>query len=117
MLELAARLDVRGFAEALAAATRSKAERYIIDRGVWGSVIEPYPQRVGFWRLAKDGVVVEISRFDSLYGYLRVKLNDCLVEGIVEYRQWWVEFKPQRVEGSCAGSKAQPTGIRVYEED
>ena len=108
---------VKAFADALLSAlSRVKAEAYFIDRAVWGSVVEAMPQRRGVLRLSGDGVVVEVSRFDSLYGYLRLRSGGCLVEGVLEYRQWGFEFRPQRVEGDCRAG-GEPAGIEPRVEE
>ncbi len=105
------------FGRALAAAVASggSSSVYRISRNVWGNVLEPLAQRSGSWVLRDGDVVVEVSRLDSLYGYLRVRVGGCLVEGVVEYRQWFVVFRPQRVEGGCRPGPVK--GIEAVEED
>jgi hypothetical protein len=105
------------FARALVSAiTSMNAPGYLVHKSVWGKLLEPIPQRAGSWRLAEGSVLLELSRFDSLYGYLRLRLGDCSVEAVLEYRQWHVVVKPQRVDGSCR-AEGSPRGIEGLEED
>ncbi len=110
-------MTVKAFAESLLAALAMQANRYIIDRRLWGHVVEPYPQRKGVWKLVDGDTVIELTRFDSLYGFMRLIKGSCHVEGVIEYRQWWFVFKPQTVDGDCSVSSAKPLGIEPYEEE
>ena len=104
------------FARSLVAALAAKAPSYSIDRAIWGPLLEPIPQRAGSWRLSEGSVTLEVARMDSLYGYMRLAAGGCRVEGLLEYRQWEIVFKPQRVEGECSGG-GEPRGIEALPEE
>ena len=109
---------VSEFARSLASAVAGGGPGFNIDRAVWGRVLEPLPQRRGTWLLSDGDARVEVTRLDSLYGYLRVSVGGCRFEGVLEYRQWHVVFKPQRVEGDCSAFRGQGyRGIEVVEEE
>jgi tRNA nucleotidyltransferase (CCA-adding enzyme) len=58
-----------------------------------------------------EGYEVVIARHGFPWGYLRAKVYDCYIEGILRFRQKVVYFKPMRVEGECRLYSAQADAI------
>ncbi len=88
-----------------------------IYRSIWGAIVEPSPERAGTWKFGYDSARVELTRFDYLYGYLRLAIGNCRAEGVLVYRQKYVEFRPQLIEGCDEISGGQLIGIEPLEED
>jgi len=90
---------------------------YKLDRSYYTTVLEPRPGSAGTRRYKGNDFTVELTRFDKLYGYLRIVKGECRIEGILRYRQWHIEFKPNRVEGNCEGVEREARGITVEVEE
>lgn len=88
---------------------------YKLDRGYYTTVLEPRPGSAGTKKYKGDDFMVELARLDRLYGYLRIVKGDCRIEGVLCYRQWHIEFKPNVVEGNCKGVGGEAPGITVEE--
>ena len=86
---------------------------YKLDRSYYTTVLEPRPGSAGTKKYKGDNFVVELTRFDKLYGYLRIIKGGCRIEGMLHYKQWHIEFKPNIVEGSCEGVGGEAPGISV----
>lgn len=88
---------------------------YKLDRSYYSTILEPRPGSAGTKKYRGDDFVMELTRLDKLYGYLRIVRGGCRIEGILRYKQWCIEFRPNIVEGDCRGVGEKVLGIRVEE--
>ncbi len=80
----------------------------VIERSVWGGVVEPRPQRSGEFRYEFPGGFLRVVRVGGVYGYLEAGFGDCRVSGVLVYGQARIVFRPSSVEGGCGGASRAP---------
>jgi len=101
------------FAKALVSLVVKHGKPVKIERGTWGKVIEPHPQKSGIIQLTGNDTVIEVGRLGGVYGYLRIKAGSCRVEGVLLYGQTFITFKPSTVLGCNATEEVSAPGLEV----
>ncbi|AEM38930.1 hypothetical protein Pyrfu_1062 [Pyrolobus fumarii 1A] len=84
---------------------------YVIDRGFWSRLFDWATRNYGIFRFTGEGFEIVISRHSFPWGYLRARVFDCYIEGILRFRQKKVYFKPLRIEGECKLYSAQADAL------
>lgn len=92
----------------------SRNAEVFIDRSVWGSVLEPRPQRTGVYTYSGGDYYVRVGRVGGIYGYLEARVGSCRGEGVLVYGQAGFRFRASRVEGSC--EPAEAPGVEPVED-
>ncbi len=83
----------------------------VIDKRFWSRLFEGATKPYGVFVFNGDGYEVVIARHGFPWGYLRARVFDCYIEGILRFRQKLVYFKPVRVEGECKLYSAQADAL------
>ncbi len=86
----------------------------VIERRVWGEIIDP-PSLV--FRKCSGNACIEVSKLGSPYGYLRISIGSCRLEGVLRYRQFRTLFIPQRIERCESIKPMKAEGIVVEEKE
>ncbi|MET1102322.1 MAG: hypothetical protein ABWW69_07615 [Pyrodictiaceae archaeon] len=84
------------------AATEKAGEPIYLPRRDYAVYLD-YNGRLSFYKtLAEGNTKLEVYRTDYRYGYLRL-IDDakCIIEGILTYGQYGIEFKPMKIQGDC----------------
>ncbi len=84
---------------------------YEIDKRFWSRFFDYALRGYGVFRFSGDGFEVIVARYGFPWGYLRAKVFDCYIEGILRFRQKKVLFKPMRMEGDCRLYSAQADAL------
>ncbi len=108
--------ELAKLAEALAwLARRGQLGR--LERSYWGKLLDLEWGRSGVRKLSQGEAKLELVKLGAPYGYLRLDAGSCKVEGVLVYRQKYIVFKPQRVEGCSELEPQKLPGIEPYEEE
>ncbi len=83
----------------------------VIDKSFWSRLFEGATKPYGVFVFSGDGFEVVIARHGFPWGYLRARVFDCYIEGILRFRQKVVYFKPVKVEGECRLYSAQADAL------
>ncbi len=104
--------DAVGLAATLmSSASGNPGKILVIDKRFWSRLLEAGVRGYGVTRFEGEGYEVVISRHGFPWGYLRARVYDCYIEGIMRFRQKLVYFKPMRVEGECRLYNAQADAL------
>ena len=104
--------DAVGLAATLmSSASGNPGKILVIDKRFWSRLLEAGVRGYGVTRFEGEGYEVVISRHGFPWGYLRARVYDCYIEGIMRFRQKLVYFKPMRVEGECRLYSAQADAL------
>ena len=104
--------DAVGLAASLMERAREEQGKIlVIDKGFWSRLLEAGMRSYGVYRFEGNGFEVIVSRHGFPWGYLRAKVFDCYIEGVLKFRQKVVYFKPMRVEGECRLYSAQADAL------
>ncbi len=105
--------DAVGFVASLMGAVLSNGadKIYEIDKRVWSRLFDHATRGYGVFKFGGEGFEIVIARYGFPWGYLRAKVFDCYIEGILRFRQKKILFKPTKREGECKLYNAQAAAL------